>query len=488
MTLHWKTYIKFLRELFEAKDAFFLRAPALHLGLNFFLSIWICYSFSVAGLIAAVFLNLFLLHSRRLLRNLWIYPLWAAVFFLSGQAALPEGPSHVAFRILRVNKVQEGARTYYLYKGALREVEGKRHLGRFVTSSKRRYVAGFDYRVLGTLEEVGVRSYKLHCHGPWKMGAKYWSFVENQSGMTEVIKCYLESRLGKGEVSGFLFSLCTGQFPQKTLAEAFRRAGLLHLMAVSGFHFAFLASLMGWLLTRLMPARLASFFLILLLSSYFLIVGGGPSVWRAWIMCLIRIFAYILGRPVDSINSLGVALVAVLLLDPFCVGDLGFQFSFLATGALLILLRPVDWALTRVFFYPSFCEFNQLVRLNLNSLIVNWVKNSLALSITVHLVTVPLILAACSEFHFLSFIYNTFYPTLVALAFFLLFLAPLTNLVVPYTEILIRLVSELPTFFDWTLHLPVESRWAITLFWSVLFTCGIVANHRLLDRGRDFFV
>jgi competence protein ComEC len=123
-----------------------------------------------------------------------------------------------------------------------------------------------------------------------------------------------------------------------TLLEDFRRAGVYHVLAISGFNVALVAGSV-FLLFRLvrLPAPLAAGLALATLVAFAAVVGGQPSVLRATVMGGLFLAAGLLGRESRVWNSLAAALLALLALDPGSLAAPGLQLSFAATAGLLHL-------------------------------------------------------------------------------------------------------------------------------------------------------
>ncbi len=144
-----------------------------------------------------------------------------------------------------------------------------------------------------------------------------------------------------GLLRGFILGDKSG-IPEHTLV-AFRRAGTAHLLAVSGLHVGSLAAAV-LLLARSVGAapwvRTAGAGAIVVV--FMLLTGAGPSVVRATVMVLLMLGAGLAGRGRDSWSALALAAVVVLARDPPAVAGPGFQLSFSAVAALLLLARPLE--------------------------------------------------------------------------------------------------------------------------------------------------
>ena len=128
--------------------------------------------------------------------------------------------------------------------------------------------------------------------------------------------------------------------------EAFRRTGLMHLLAVSGLHVGLVGGVL-YLLLKPLLGRLGlrrrqvewtrALVTLSILAVYVLVAGASVSIRRAFLMVALLIVGRPLERPSDALNTLGVAAVVILLGRPAALFDVGFQLSFGAVAALVTL-------------------------------------------------------------------------------------------------------------------------------------------------------
>ncbi len=121
--------------------------------------------------------------------------------------------------------------------------------------------------------------------------------------------------------------------------QVLRQTGTSHLMAISGLHIGLVAGLVFLLVRRFVPVflckyssapQIAALVSLIFAGFYALLAGFSVPTQRAFIMLLVIMSAVFIKRPALSINSLSLALLAVLIIDPACVLSAGFWLSFLA--------------------------------------------------------------------------------------------------------------------------------------------------------------
>ncbi|HEX6780568.1 MAG TPA: ComEC/Rec2 family competence protein [Solirubrobacterales bacterium] len=124
--------------------------------------------------------------------------------------------------------------------------------------------------------------------------------------------------------------------------EDFRRAGLAHLLAVSGQNVTLLALLAMPLLGALgIPLRERLFWTLALIAVYVPVAGAGPSIQRAGVMGALGLLATLGGRRASRLYALGVAALVTLAINPAVAADVGWQLSFAAVLGILLLASPL---------------------------------------------------------------------------------------------------------------------------------------------------
>jgi ComEC/Rec2-related protein len=146
-------------------------------------------------------------------------------------------------------------------------------------------------------------------------------------------------------VSRFLEAAMLGRreilLPQER--EAYRKAGVTHLLAVSGLNVVVLGGV-AWLVFSLVlgDGARADYAAITAIGAYVLGIGAPPSALRSGLMAGLLLFARARGHRGRTLNVLLAAAFLTLLVDPGALFDIGFQLSYAATFGLIGWTRRLE--------------------------------------------------------------------------------------------------------------------------------------------------
>jgi len=128
----------------------------------------------------------------------------------------------------------------------------------------------------------------------------------------------------------------------ESLAESFRKSGLMHIMAVSGENVVLVCGLLGALLSALGIGRRWRLAVLLpAVGTYVVLTGASPSIVRAGISGGIMLLAGLAARPTDAPLLLLVPAAVMLTLNPNTLYDVSFQLSFAAVLGLFLLASHI---------------------------------------------------------------------------------------------------------------------------------------------------
>lgn len=118
----------------------------------------------------------------------------------------------------------------------------------------------------------------------------------------------------------------------------FQKTGIVHLFAVSGLHIGFIVLLCTGLFELITSSRNVKFWgTTLIIALYATLIGWPISVRRAAIMAVLAILALNYGEERKPVNTLGLAGIIILAINPADLFRISFQLSFLATWGIVYL-------------------------------------------------------------------------------------------------------------------------------------------------------
>ncbi|MGQ9706129.1 MAG: DNA internalization-related competence protein ComEC/Rec2 [bacterium] len=263
--------------------------------------------------------------------------------------------------------------------------------GRLVLPRGRTNPGGFDYK--GWLLIRGVRallyvnkidSISSGWGNPLLM-LSYWlrersiGFIENLSGGGE-------GALLKGMLIGERESI------PENIVEEFRRAGVIHIIAISGQNLSLIGFATFLILSTFgLSKRLSAIIVMPVIVLYSIMTGFDPPVVRALIMGLLVLTGLVFEFKVSLLNIIGTTMIVFLLFNPSMLFDVSFQLSFSATLGIAILYNPISRFLHHL---PTF--FTEMVSATLSAqigvmpLIMYHFYNVSLVSFIANLVIIPI--------------------------------------------------------------------------------------------------
>ena len=117
-----------------------------------------------------------------------------------------------------------------------------------------------------------------------------------------------------------------------------RRAGLAHVVALSGLHLGVVA-LWCSLLCRRRSAAVRWAVILITTLLYLAVAGASPSLLRSWLMVAAVGATTLARRPGRALHALSWAAAVLALASPGAVHDLAFQLTFAASAGILVAQR-----------------------------------------------------------------------------------------------------------------------------------------------------
>ncbi len=213
--------------------------------------------------------------------------------------------------------------------------------------------------------------------------------------------------------------------------QNFVNSGVIHILAVSGLHVGYILLFFLVVFGRF-NIYTRSFLTILGLVCFMIITGIPASVFRATLMSVILIIAFLSGRSTNLLNSIALSAVIILLFRPNEIFNPGFQLSYSAVLSIALI-------------YPI------IQKMILQTSITNkFVKNILlfaAVSLSVQIGTLPFTLAYFNKLSVISLFANLIVIPLagiiVGLAIITLLIGSLLPSIVIYFAIVNNVITAL---------------------------------------------
>ncbi len=269
-------------------------------------------------------------------------------------------------------------------------------------------------------------------------------------------------------------------FLENDVRELLRVCGLSHISVVSGLHLSLIISITRKLFRRITLNRYISGTLnigVILLFS--MLTGFGKPVIRAAVMLIIFTVGTMIDRLSDSLNSIGAAAIVLIIINPYCVGDIGMLLSFSSViGIVLWSGKITEFIMSKLTKLSPFGK--KYVKR-----ILNFLVDVMSMSLCATLWTLPITILKFGGFSLISVLANILVVpfmsiVLVSIGFcaithyivFLPFIADIFGLVVTFFyKYLIKvctLLSSIPYSY-------IQTKDSYFIFWlcTTLFLIGL---------------
>lgn len=212
--------------------------------------------------------------------------------------------------------------------------------------------------------------YRLSVEGSWTRGARR---VVEPDGMLVVKRVVQRDRASHVEfrvrnvLAGASARLYGARAPlvdalvvgrrsamDRELKNAFASSGLVHLLSISGFHIGLIAAWVVLVLRQLGASRLAALTVAASVASVYVAFLGWPApAVRAGAMAWVLVWLRWRQRAVQPDALLAATALAVLLLDPFAIFDVGGWLSILSLWGAVRFSRWAEEAGGRHWLWQS---------------------------------------------------------------------------------------------------------------------------------------
>lgn len=214
-----------------------------------------------------------------------------------------------------------------------------------------------------------------------------------------------------------------GDISAQTL-QMFSDAGIIHVLAVSGLNVALIYGFIDKVLALIGAGRILTLIAgIISVIFYTIMAGASPSIVRAAIMVSVLMLGKAIGRDTDSLNSLCLAALILLLINPMNLFNLSFQLSFSAALGIILFYNRFN------FWLESLPKF---------------ISSSLAVILAAQVLVWPFVGYYFHKISIIGFVSNLILVPLVSIVLILGLVGGMAGLVLPWTgSIIIKLAGIL---------------------------------------------
>lgn len=238
-------------------------------------------------------------------------------------------------------------------------------------------------------------------------------------------------------------------------AYNFSKAGILHITAISGLHVSIMAGFI-LLILRLMRIKnsIANIITITLVWIFVAFTGFNISTLRAGIMITVLMVGKLFGRPANSLNSLFLAGVLIVIQNPLAIADVSLMLTFTSTLGIILCSNKLSTAIK--------------IHMEIKSKLFASAINAISITIGVSIFTLPVVILFFGGVNTLS---------------------PLSNLIaIPLTSIVLILSPFMLAFSSMGVDILAKlfSDVISFLLWIVCYTENFFADLSMFFIGANF--
>lgn len=259
----------------------------------------------------------------------------------------------------------------------------------------------------------------------------------------------------------------------------FINSGVIHVLAVSGLHVGYVLVIFLFLFGRF-GIYTRSVLTILGLLTFMFITGVPPSVFRATLMSIIIILAFLFNRSTNLINSIAIAAIIILIINPDEIYNPGFQLSFAAVLSIGIIYPPVQKAIQKLKLKHKWSEYLLLF---------------FGVSLSAQIGTIPFTLAYFSKLSLVALFANLLVipaiGIILGIAFITIFIGAISYPVAIYFAAANDLITSLMfAFINFTGQLDFSFLWIrnYSLYDSIVFYSTLILLLILLRKSYKLFI
>lgn len=232
--------------------------------------------------------------------------------------------------------------------------------------------------------------------------------VKSNTSLFYFVKNKIQERIDKIDDTGYLSTFILGENSNINVVnkENYQLNGISHLFSVSGMHVNLLIVVIMFILNKVSYNNYYKYtILIIALIFYLFLTSCSPSILRTTIMTVVIILNRLFNLEIKKLDIMLITLIGAIMINSFIIFEVGFQFSYLNSAALMMLGEKINKKknyLSKSLYTSFICFLISFPICIYNFYQVNF------LSIILNIIMIPFVSIIVFPFTFITFIIPIF--------------------------------------------------------------------------------
>lgn len=273
---------------------------------------------------------------------------------------------------------------------------------------------GAKIKVIGTFEIpsnntipniFNYRNYLYNNQIYYLVDADKIEIISKNTNILYYIKNKVIKRIESIDDTGYLkiFVLGINDDLDSDMLDSYEFNGVSHLFSISGSHIVLLTSIILFILKKISyNNKLIYFITIWVVLFYLFLTSISPSILRSVIMFILMSINKCYNLKIKTLDIIFLVLVVAIVINPFYIYNVGFQFSYLISFSLILLSQKINNI--RNWFYKNIYISFICLLVSFPISLFNFYQINI-FSIFINLILIPLVSVVVFPLSLLTFIF-----------------------------------------------------------------------------------
>lgn len=350
--------------------------------------------------------------------------------------------------------------------------------GTFSEAEESRNYGGYNYKEYLKAEKIYGIVEAEECNIKIKNNISPYMNIINKT--KQCIKNKFYTFLSK-EYSEICIALILGdkENVEEEIIENFSDSNLAHILAISGMHLTYIILVFS-IISKPIGKSKQNIILIFSIIFFCNLVGNSSSIVRASVMMILYFISKKIHTKSDSITNLSIAVLLILIENPYAINSLSFLLSVGGTLGIILFYSPINN------FFDKRC--------NLKSKFLKYIKSQIILGISANIIIIPIIAIIYNKLSTIFLFSNPIASILLSIIMPLIFcFIIISNLSVSITKIvsmiltffleILLYVSEISSKFQlFNLTITTPNMWGIIVYYLIVLLIFFKSKVNFFDK------